>query len=66
MEVKYRQSIEKGVLAVDAKSQSRIRRAAEQYLLVDAKESHKLNYDIRFDVVIVTKFFLIKHIKNAF
>lgn len=66
VEVKYRDSFDDGAYAISLKSQSRIRRAAEQYLLENQKESSKVDLDVRFDAVIVSKKLRIKHIQNAF
>lgn len=66
IEVKFRPDFETGIYAVNKKSQLRIRRAAQHYMLVHQKESHRLNLDIQFDVIVVTNSFFIRHIKNAF
>lgn len=67
VEVKYRQDTMQALSAVSEKSQNRIRRAAEQYLLCKGdKESHSLDLQIRFDVIGITRNFKIRHIENAF
>ncbi|PCI01196.1 MAG: YraN family protein [Alphaproteobacteria bacterium] len=66
VEVKYRKNAEDAAYAITPKSRLRIRRAAEQYLLEKTNESPRLDAVTRFDVVIVSNNFLIKHIKNAF
>lgn len=66
VEVKYRENFKSCAYAVTRKSQLRIRRAAEHYLLVQKKESINFDFDTRFDVVGINKFFWVKHIKNAF
>lgn len=66
VEVKYRQGREDGLYAIRPQSQSRIRRATEQYLLENHYESDRLNIDVRFDAVVVSGNLFIKHIKNAF
>jgi putative endonuclease len=66
VEVKYRPSFDIGMNAITPKAQARILRTAEHYMLVHKKESHNLNYEWHCDVILVNKFFGIKHIKNAF
>ena len=66
VEVKYRADAEQAAYAVTPRTQARIRRAAEHYLFEKACESPKINTEVRFDAIIISKFLLIKHIKNAF
>ena len=66
VEVKYRASSPDGAYAVTPRSQNRIRRAAQHYLFENGCESHKIDQEMRFDAVIISKFLFIKHIKNAF
>jgi putative endonuclease len=65
-EVKYRPNYSKGAYAITPKSQGRIRRAAEYYMMENAKESSTIDNEIRIDAIIITNFFVIHHIKNAF
>lgn len=65
-EVKYRQSGADALGAVMPKARSRIRRAAEYYMLEKRCESFTLNTEMRFDVIALNRCFFIKHIKNAF
>lgn len=62
IEVKYRHDLDKAIEAVTLKSQSRIRRTAQHYLLGKHDESHI----IRFDVIGINKKFLIRHEQNVF
>lgn len=62
IEVKYRSSLAEARTAVSPQSQSRIRRAAEHYLLEIKTESH----NVRFDLIGVTPRFKIGHVLNAF
>ncbi len=66
VEVKYRQNMDDAAHAVHNKSQLRIRRAADHYLLLHRRESPNVIHDYRFDVVAVNKFLKINHIQNAF
>ncbi len=62
VEVKARNSYREGVEAVTLKSQKRIRRAGEYFLMKNPKY---MNFLIRFDVMVVNKNTLPYHIKNA-
>jgi len=62
IEVKFRDDLDNAIAAVTPKSQSRIRRSTEHYLLVNAHESHI----VRFDVIGINKKFFIRHEKNVF
>lgn len=62
IEVKYRGTLDSAIEAVTQKSQSRIRRSSEYYLLGDNHESNI----IRFDVVGIDKKFFIRHEQNVF
>jgi putative endonuclease len=66
VEVKYREKEDSALEAVSPKSQSRIRRAAEHYILGQEKESDKFNLNYRFDVIAIYNNYKIRHIKNAF
>ncbi len=63
VEVKQRSSIEKAKYAVSHQQQRRIWRAAEEYL---SKHISYINYDVRFDVVLVCFPYKICHIQDAF
>ena len=62
IEVKFRNNLDDAIEAVTVKSQSRIRRCSEHYLLVNNHESHM----IRFDVIGIDKKFFIRHEQNVF
>ena len=62
VEVKYRPTLNQAGEAVIPHAQSRIRRAAEHYLLGRDLES----FTVSFDVIGITPNFRIRHIKNAF
>jgi putative endonuclease len=62
VEVKYRSSLDDACAAVSPQSMSRIRRAAEHYLLGNGAESSI----VRFDVIGLSPQLRIRHIKNAF
>ena len=66
VEVKFRESLTQGGEAISAHSQSRIRRAAEFYMMKKYNESNTLDYNLRMDAVIITHKMTIHHIKNAF
>ena len=61
-EVKYRKNYEAGAYAISSKSQKRILRAAEYYLC-----THKMSQDtqMRFDAIILSPPFSLRHIMNA-
>ena len=64
IEVKRRLSTEDGLYAVHPGNAARVRRAAEWWL-----KTHPMyadNCDLRFDVVAVTPYRLIRHVSNAF
>lgn len=62
VEVKYRQDFDKAIEAITVKSQSRIRRASQHFLLGFGDESHT----IRFDVIVIKPNFYIRHMCNVF
>jgi len=66
VEVKNRPSGDEGLFAVSAKSQGRIVNAA-RYYLADLSKRQKMgeNFDFRFDVLAVSRFFHIRHLDNA-
>jgi len=64
IEVKRRLSTEDGLYAVHPGNAARVRRAAEWWL-----KSHRGiadNCDLRFDVIAVSPYRLIRHVSNAF
>ncbi len=63
VEVKKRQDINIAAYSILPKQQQRIRRAAESFIA-----THKIyqNSDIRFDVILFSNTWKIKHLKNAF
>ncbi|MBE6451925.1 MAG: YraN family protein [Alphaproteobacteria bacterium] len=63
VEVKQRQTIAQASYSIFPAQQKRIRRAAEVFI---KQNKHYMNYDIRFDVVLIKFPFCIMHIKNAF
>ncbi len=63
VEVKKRTTQELAAYAVQPKQQERIRRAAEGFL---ARHPQYQNFDVRFDVVLVSFPLNLHHIKNAF
>ncbi len=63
VEVKKRRSQEQAAYAIQAKQQERIRRAAEGFI---ARAPQYQNFDIRFDMVLVSRSFKFRHITNAF
>lgn len=62
-EVKKRESFEKAAFAISPFSQKRLVKSAEIFL---QSRPELQNYDIRFDAVLVNRFFFIRHILNAF
>jgi len=66
IEVKYRKDRLIGGDAISPKSQSRIRRAAEYYMMKNQNESNIIDCELRMDAMIVTHKLFIHHIKNAF
>jgi putative endonuclease len=62
VEVKFRDSFEKGVYAILPAAQERIMRAAQLYL---ARQPEYALYNMRFDVVIVTGWRWPQHLKNV-
>lgn len=62
VEVKARDTYQAGVEAVTPKSQKRIRRAGEYFLM---KNPPYINFSIRFDVMVVRGISLPYHIPNA-
>ena len=66
VEVKYRQNLTSGGESISVQSKSRIRRAAEQYMVEKFSESHTMDYSIRMDALIVTHNLSIHHMKNVF
>lgn len=63
IEVKVRESAEAGALAVSVKQQHRIARAASQWLARNAGEG---DYDVSFDVVLITPWAWPLHVVDAF
>ncbi len=65
VEVKHRPSYEKGILSISETSKKRIIRAAE-YFLMKEKTSNGAHMDsFRFDAIIISPPFYIKHLVNA-
>jgi len=63
VEVKSRQSMTDAAQSISRKQQRRIRRAMEAFVMEKPKYG---GHDIRFDVILVTKFLrLPRHIENA-
>jgi len=63
VEVKVRPSAEAGALAVSVQQQHRIARAAEHWL---ARNAAAGDYDVSFDVVLVTPWAWPRHVAGAF
>jgi putative endonuclease len=63
IEVKFRRKTEDAAEAIDRINQSRVRRAAELYLM---KHTEYTTFETRFDVVIMAPNTLPEHIENAF
>ncbi len=61
-EVKYRPDYEQGVNAILPTAQKRIQRTAQIYM---SQESVPETMDMRFDVIIISPPFSIKHLTNA-
>lgn len=67
VEVKFRQGEEEALCSVDAKAQRRITAAAAHYVAgLDSVRKGEEWPPIRFDVIAVTPYFMIRHIENAF
>ena len=62
IEVKKRSSFERAAYAISEKQKRRIIRGAEFYM---KKNPQYYNFDIRFDAVLITFPFGLKHFKNA-
>jgi putative endonuclease len=65
-EVKFRKDIQTGMESISTQSRTRIRRAAEYYMMENMNESNTINYSMRMDAVIINHSLRICHIKNAF
>jgi putative endonuclease len=63
MEVKFRRKHEAAAEAIDRINQSRVRRAAELYLM---KHTEYTTFETRFDAIIMAPNSLPEHIQNAF
>lgn len=63
VEVKKRKDMETAANAIKNSQRKRIRTAAENFV---AKNPAYQNYDIRFDAVLISLPFHVKHIENAF
>jgi putative endonuclease len=63
IEVKFRRKSEHAAEAIDRINQSRVRRAAELYLM---KHTEYTTFETRFDVIIMAPNTLPEHIENAF
>ena len=63
VEVKKRSSIVEASYAISQNQQKRIRRAAEVFL---KNNSQYIDYDIRFDAILLQHPFKVCHLKNAF
>ncbi|MGB1076834.1 MAG: YraN family protein, partial [Bdellovibrionales bacterium] len=61
-EVKYRPSYDAGLFSISLESQRRIARAGTLFL---AKNGRGQDVNMRFDVVIISPPFYMKHLKNA-
>lgn len=64
IEVKKRPSTDDGLYAVHPRAMTRIKRAAEHYLIHHQKTAQ--NLQPRFDVIAIAAYHQIKHINNAF
>jgi putative endonuclease len=62
IEVKYRPSFEIGISVISSKAKKRIIRASEYYIM---KEKSPYDSNIRFDAIIISPPFSIRHIVNA-
>ena len=62
VEVKKRSSLEEAAYAIKTQQQQRIRKGAQSFL---KNNPHYSNYEIRFDAILITFPFHIRHIKNA-
>ena len=63
VEVKKRQDLGTAAYSILPKQQQRIRKAAENFIAINKKYQ---NFDIRFDAVLFSRAWKIKHLKNAF
>lgn len=63
VEVKKRQTLEQAAYAVQSVQQERIRRNAEAFL---SRHSQYQNFDIRFDVILISFPFRFRHLQNVF
>ena len=61
-EVKYRRDYEQGITAISPISQRRIQRAASLFI---AGKDGLAQMDMRFDAIIISPPFYIKHLRNA-
>jgi len=64
IEVKRRATAEDGLYAVHPGNAARVRRAAEWWLKTNPRFADKC--DLRFDVVAIAPYRLIRHVSNAF
>jgi len=64
IEVKRRANVDDGLYAVHAQNAARVRRAAEWWLKNHASLADKC--DLRFDVIAIAPYRLIRHVSNAF
>lgn len=67
VEVKYRKSQSDALESIGPKNKQRVRRAAEHYISSDhflSKIGDKLS--MRFDAVLISPYFKVTHIRNAF
>ncbi|MBL4589202.1 MAG: YraN family protein [Alphaproteobacteria bacterium] len=62
VEVKRRPNYEQGILSISSVSQKRIMRAAEHYLMMEKLGN---SIDMRFDAIIISPPFSIKHLVHA-
>ena len=62
VEVKKRSSLEKAAYALSEKQQQRIIRGAQMYL---KQHPQFKDFDLRFDVILISPPFYIRHLKNA-
>ena len=60
-EVKYRPDYDRGAFSISSVAKKRIAKAASHYLMVKGHEAE----DVRFDALILSPPFYIRHIKNA-
>lgn len=62
VEVKYRSKLNFNYETVTGKQINRIKKAASLY--ISSNENLYQNFDIRFDLIIISNYFLINHLKN--